>query len=380
MRLWGLLLILLLFVGCTADSEDVEINKVGIHKDCEGTDIKFDYPPVELDKIAYIVPMGRVHGEHVLPTDHQYYIAPDFMKQEAAEIVIDVYSPADGVVTDIQHMGSFRGDEDRPPMDDYRLVIQHTCTISSAFIHIDEISSKLAEVAPAFGEYTKVDVPVKAGEVIGTYRGSVDYNVVDDEVMLAGIVNPQSYKSFDEDKLHISDPFDYFNDELRSRLIAKSIRTAKPEGGKIDYDVDGRLVGSWFREGTRTGKEIDFNTRYWTDHLAVVYDHIDPEYVVVSIGSYEGKGRQFGVKGNSPDPAEVSVETGLVKYELVSYYYGDWDQKSLVRGIKVKNYESTEGVVLFQLIEDRKLKVEIFPGKTSAEVNGFTENAKTYER
>ena len=32
------------------------------------------------------------------------------------------------------------------------------------------------------------------------------------------------------------------------------------------------------------------------------------------------------------------------------------------------------------LIEDRRLKVETFPGKTAAQVSGFTENSKVYER
>ena len=48
--------------------------------------------------------------------------------------------------------------------------------------------------------------------------------------------------------------------------------------------------------------------------------------------------------------------------------------------LKIENYDFVQGVVLFQLIEDRKLKVEIFPGKEGSEVNGFTEDAKIYER
>ena len=39
-----------------------------------------------------------------------------------------------------------------------------------------------------------------------------------------------------------------------------------------------------------------------------------------------------------------------------------------------------QGVVLAQVIPGRKLKFEAFPGRTAAQVSGFTSNAKTYER
>ena len=44
------------------------------------------------------------------------------------------------------------------------------------------------------------------------------------------------------------------------------------------------------------------------------------------------------------------------------------------------NRALASGVALFQLVEDRKLKVETFAGKTAAEVSGFTANARIYER
>lgn len=42
--------------------------------------------------------------------------------------------------------------------------------------------------------------------------------------------------------------------------------------------------------------------------------------------------------------------------------------------------DRSHGVVLFQLLDDRTLKVETFPGKTAAQVDGFTESALLYER
>ena len=57
-----------------------------------------------------------------------------------------------------------------------------------------------------------------------------------------------------------------------------------------------------------------------------------------------------------------------------------WDRESLVKGLKLRNSDFVQGVVLFQLIEDRKLKVEIFPDTTAASVGTFTENAMIYVR
>ena len=43
-------------------------------------------------------------------------------------------------------------------------------------------------------------------------------------------------------------------------------------------------------------------------------------------------------------------------------------------------HSSYEGVVLLQMLENRLLKVEVFPGNTSSEIEKFTSNATIYER
>ncbi|MCH8991924.1 MAG: hypothetical protein IIA44_09290, partial [Acidobacteria bacterium] len=171
---------------------------------------------------------------------------------------------------------------------------------------------------------------------------------------------------------------------IQEQLIAKSLRSVEPFGGKFDYDIDGRLVGNWFLRGTNgyAGVERD---RYWAGHLAVAYDLFDPSHVVVSIGTFDGASVQFAVRGNAPDPGDVSIESEVVVYELVDYdYYVDgerWDRVSLVKGIEARNLDGRiYGVVLFQLVDDRTLRVETFPGKTAPQVTGFTASALIYER
>ena len=333
----------------------------------------FNYPPVELSKVEFILPMGGMSGNHVTPIDHQYYVSPDFGPNES--IQIDVYSPDDGTIVSMQHMGNFNN-------NDYRFVIQHTETLTSIYIHVDNLSPKLAQYAPVDGNYVNTNIPVSAGEILGNYVGSVDYNLVDNTVTLEGYVNLESYVA-EPWKIHTVDPFPYFKDSIENMLIAKSLRTVPPVAGKIDHDIDGRLVGNWFLENTNGYAGID-QSNYWIGHLAFAYDYIVPSHVIASFGNYNGEPRQFGVAGNSPDPADVSQSSGLVKYELVQYdyYNGDtqWDRKSLVKGLTMDNYPTVYGVLLVQLVEDRKLKMEIFYNQTANEVEGFTSEALYYVR
>lgn len=336
-------------------------------QECTGGRINFDHSPFNLDKIILIRPLGAMSDGHVTPTDHQYWRA-------AENEIVEVYSPGDGFITLIERMGTV--EEQR---QDWRVIIEHTCTISSIYIHIDTLAPKLVEQEPTTRRTSSVRIPVEAGEVIGWYDFSVDYNVVDKDITI-GLLTPELYEG-EPWKIHTQDPFLYFNEPLKSQLEALSLRTDPPLGGKIDYDIDGKLIGNWFEEGTMYSADNPW--QYWDTHLSISPDYIDPKHIVVSMGDFNGKPEQFGVKGNSPNPAEVGVGE-LVTYELVEFDYKDgddwWDRNKLVKGLKAKNSQEIHGVVLLELIEDRKLKVEIFPGKNAAQVSSLTKNAKIYER
>jgi hypothetical protein len=360
----------------TSSTEDRQGDADGGYTD--GSDcsepIMFDYPPVEMDRVNYILPLGAMTGGHVTPVDHQYYITRE-------DAWAEVYSPSDGVITSIQHMGSIPGD-DSVQIDDYRLEIEHTCSISSIFIHIDEVSDRIMEIAPPLNEYSSVRLDVEAGEVIGRYTGSVDYQVVDYDVFLTGFVIPESYN--EPWKMHTPDPFDYFKEPMKGQMTGLCLRSADPVGGRIDYDIEGRLVGNWFLENTNKYEGITGPTgAYYTGHLAIAYDSIDPEHIVISMGDFEGEPMQFGVVGNSPDPEDVGIETGIVEYELSDFEHFDGEDQweyDLVKGLDARNTESVHGVVLFQVLENNRLRMETFPGKTPSQVSGFTDSARTYER
>ena len=177
-----------------------------------------------------------------------------------------------------------------------------------------------------------------------------------------------------------------FNEPIKSKLIEKSVRTAEPISGKIDYDIDGKIVGNWFLEGTNGYSGIEKGGRYWLGHLSLVYDSIDPTRVVLSIGNYNGEdSRQYAVKGNLPNPSEIGLDSGMIKYELVRYTTvtsdgKQWDYNSPIKNLKTESQDNVEGVALVQMLEKRKIKFEVFPGKTGSQVSGFTSSAKIYER
>ncbi len=360
---------------CSNEEECKSKIDTKIQRECEGTKIKFDFAPVNLDKTNVLLPLGLMVGSHVTPIDHHY-----FQKFDNKKFDIEIYSPGKGHITSIQHMPGAKEGED------YRIIIEHTCTVSSIYIYVSYLPEKIKKHVSDGMRTVSVRIPVDAGELIGYYKSNLDYNLVDTDFVLQGFVVPEHYRG-ESWKIHVPNTYEYFNEPVRTRLIEKSIRTVEPISGRIDYDVDGKLVGNWFLQGTDgyagSGTSLD---RYWLGHLSIVYDAYTPDKIIFSIGNYQGEdSKQFAVKNNAPNPASVGVQDGLIKYELVKYDHvasdgSSWDRISLVKGLKLKSEELVQAIVLVQLVSDRVLKFEVFPKKEASQVDGFTTNAKIYER
>ncbi|MEK6837470.1 MAG: hypothetical protein AABX69_02360, partial [Nanoarchaeota archaeon] len=264
---------------------------------CEGSGtFMLGASPLALEDIEKIRPMGGLSSFHITPTDHQYWdtIGSDGRSEDTTNLErFKVYAPGDGLIVDIEHH------------TDYRVVIEHSCIFYTIFIHVDKLSDKIMAAAGLkegeVGNHAWPRIPVEEGEVIGTIGvGKLDFSVIDANVTLKGFVKPESYEG-EPWKIHAVDTFDYYEEPLKSRLLDKNIRKVPPLGGKIDYDIDGRLVGTWFKENTNGYRGLG-NEQYWGSHLSIVYDAIDPSQVRISIGDFGGRQGQlqFGVKGNSP--------------------------------------------------------------------------------
>ena len=367
---------------------------------------------MDLDNIRLIEPMGKLHGSHVTPTDHTYIRhtkLPEFREHQNAvragqppqpwSSPYDVKSPADGYITDIQAFPFAPPDYGYTGiLEDYRVIIWHSCAVSTIFIHLGGLAPEILEFTgeiPSGGGWTPRgrnarSLRVTAGQVIGKVGAQgIDFSVHDNRVRLEGLAVPTHYKD-EAWKIHTVDPFAYFDNNLKSSLQAKNLRSADPKGGRIDYDVQGRLVGTWFLEGTQDysgGGDHSFCGNrpcpYWKGHLAIAYDYIDPTLIRVSIGAEVGIDKSlcricdgvYGVQGNGPDPVEVELDSGLVKYNLVGFEHtGEFR-------VVTKNVENPVlGVFLAQVIDDSTIKMEVFPGRTAAEIEGFSNEAKIYYR
>jgi len=366
--------------------------------------VVFTVSPIPLEAINAVEPLGELTGivaGHITPGDHagfQYAAGPDFP-------AYDLRALADGYIVRVERHTYTPPDGYPANIKNYHVYFEHSCTFFTGYIHVTEFApeilaadDELQEVDAALitrDQYVYPRIPVKAGQIIGKVQGSslLGMLTVDMSVTHTSYVTPSIYDG-EPWKLHAVAPYNYFSEPIRERLMEKNPRTAEPRGGKYDYDVDGRLAGNWFLEGsggypgnsdTVSGTCGNMVCPYWTGHLAFVYDFMDPSQVRISIGydAIEYPQGPYGIKGNAPDPTDVSVESGLVVYELVALEDITAESGFVTMGkpLVTRNDESAVlGVFLVQMIDDQTIKMEVFPNKTAAQVTGFTDAAHTYLR
>jgi len=362
--------------GSNAESESDPAIEKGYelsHGACEGRgSVTLSTSPMEESDFSYVIPYGLMVGAHVTPIDHMYFVPAEW---DSLRDAYTVRAMADARLVSIEYRNG-----------DYRIVFAHTCTF---FTYYDLVTSLTPRLEEEFeknrsGNYASVNILVSEGDLIGYIGGqTLDFAVWDTETELDGFVVPEHYES-EPWKIHTADPYNYYSEELHELLTEKNIRTAEPISGKIDYDIDGKLVGNWFLEGTN-GYQGLVQSNYWSGHLSFVYNHIDPDAIMISIGDFYGEAKQFAVKGNEPDPEDVDMTSGLVKYTLIDFEYiksdgKSWDRISLEKNIKMKGTSQIHGCILVQMIEDRRIKVETFPNINCSSTNEFTEELRIYER
>ncbi|MBI3495406.1 hypothetical protein HY065_02155, partial [Candidatus Berkelbacteria bacterium] len=312
----------------------------------ENKTLKLSALPIKLENIHHIVPMGRMADAHVTPTDHGYIIFGD---QQSAPDAYEIYAPGDARITKLEHFTEtiLEKRPNLPTTDDYRIEFQHPCNITSYYIHIDKPVQKILDAIGGQRNAAPQNLTVKAGELIGHAGGTgFDFAVVDYNTTLPGFLTPALYER-EPWKVHTVDFFDAFAEPVRSQLLTKGIRATAPFAGKIDYDVEDKLVGNWFKKGTggyagtTAGQGSKPPERYWDGHVSFAYHHIDPAAVEISIGNYDGRAGQFALLNNAPDPKTITVESGPIKLELVKFSYRNPDgrqldsEQDIVKGVTV---------------------------------------------
>ena len=353
--------------------------------------------PLRLDDIGYIIPLGNMQSGHTTPSDHLYLVpkgaanrpnnqrnGPRMDDRDFSQLY-DVVAVADGFIVMLQWRPNPQGGQakyDPSVFDrevDLKIFIEHSAHVWSYVDHLIEVDPAIMKDVPGGvqpGRPVNVRIPVKAGQVIGKIGNQTfDFSLIDTSTTRKGFIKPEHFRQRDPQKPHVVDPFDYIAEPLRGQLIKKGARKVPPFGGRIDYDIDGKLIGNWYEQGTGGYAGLNRRIDYWVGHLSIVYHHLDPKIIVVSIGNYDGRAQQFWIKGNQPDPATIGEKDGAVKYELIHGQLGSSGQTQMRQ-----DGDQVQGTVLVQVMPDQKLKFEAFPGMTGTQVQGFTENAKTYER
>ena len=338
---------------------------------------------VPTNLLTKIEPLGKMADSHVTPTDHLYV----HWARPVSGTTEYVVAPADGQIVEISRFPSdnvVRYDSSII-VPDYRMVLMHSCAFFTIFIHMAELAPAIAEQTgpiPLGGRWSfshSGPIEVKAGDPLSKISSTgLDWSVHDADVTLSGFVVPEHYVG-EPWKIHTVDPFQFYEEPLRSELLSKVVRKVEPRAGKIDYDIEDTILGNWFLEGTIDYGGNTDDSEYWKGHLAIAYGWIDPSQVRISIGFDTGIDDQlcnnvcfsaFGVRGNQPDPVTVGKEAGLVKYELMSRQgpYSEQVGKTAL------------GTFLVQHLGDRTIRVELITGKSPQEVTGFSIAARIYHR
>lgn len=366
----------------------------------DNPNVQYTALPMAMDDIKFVQPIGELREGHIVPGDHG---GIDY-KTSPTSTPVKVFMPADGFLVRVEKH-PYEPPQGYPKMNHYHVYLEHSCTFFTGFVHVTEFALDILQASPQLKtldekeisqfENILLRIPVKAGQQLGTAWsfGLLGWVTVDLTYTNKGYLNPQSYKG-ENWRIHSVSGFDYLEPSLREKINSKNPRAKEPRGGKIDFDIEGKLVGGWFEKGTGGFRDVNvapkqcgnFPCPYWEGHLALVYDYVDPSQLRVSVGYNFGLSDRtpFGVKGNSPDFKDIGVENGLVKYELVALkdisQEKGYDTEGGSALITLNDDSKSLGILLAQVVDKDSIKVEIFPGKTQEQVNGFSSKVRVYHR
>lgn len=355
-----------------SDDKPIKAGKKLSANQCQGEGVpyKLSVSPMKIEDFAFIHPYGLMIGSHVTPIDHQYFEPID---RSLGKDSYEVRAMADSKLVGI---------ETHPTR--IRLVFAVSCTF---FYYYDLLTSVESGITDK-----NLPIDVKAGQLIGHIGGqTLDFAVWDTTKPLKGFIVPEHYGS-ETWKPYTADPLDYYTDDLKILILSKYVRTAEPISGKIDYDIDGKLIGNWFELGTVGYGGVSQNptSDYWKGHLSIVPFAYDPSAYIISVGflTSEGGGpdNQFSIPRDAPKPETIGVDSGLVKYDLRRWNDlkpdgSRWNHMEFTKNVKLDNdHEPISGCALIQLLETRKLKFETFLKQSCDNINGFSPLARTYER
>lgn len=344
MKLLGVLLLIMLIIGCVESDKSVYPvdSEVEMRPPTGGLDKCSDQALslalVDVDMIDYITPLGNLNPpEHTLPTQHMY-----IMLNSAG---VELYSPGDLKVTGISSNEVLEEGK-----KDYGLTLALCEDVYIYFLHIKELSTELvslldgAECSSYGGKYghcyknleKKEYYELSTGDYIGKV-GSDDQTNFDfgayDYRHKNEFVNLERYQSRGP---YIVCPLDLYDGIVKEELYGLLELTREPKCGRINHDVAGTLNGNWFH-----GDVTTVSPDAWGNDLSFADNNRDFPAAMISVGGlFTNPGRwgftpkHLGFVNRAFD--EVTPDGGI-------YCYTGIDQT---------------GRIIVQLESDTRLKIE----------------------
>jgi len=261
-----------------------------------------------IDRELYysIVPLGNVWPPaHVFPTDHIYFslLKSDPDNWDSAPVDVPVYAPADIFMVSLASQEHLYAD---PPYVDFdiefvicsevRFRLGHMTTLSPVLLEALENPDSCEEYIA--GERLRrgcwLDLSdqdaifIEQGQLLGTTGGRLGQNMLDlwaTDMRMEPLPFANVDRYWDE-YLQTACPLDYFVEPLSSELrnlfgghTGEVQRSIEPTCGQILYDMPGTAQGNWFFNAPSSPED---------PHLSLVYDNVDPNRGVFSIGNAFG--------------------------------------------------------------------------------------------
>lgn len=244
----------------------------------------FTTPFTDLTMISAMLPPAVISGERF---KNRSYISIG-RDAEGGFFEVPIYAPADSTLVSITYFTQPATDEnDRQIlMELYVLEFQVSCEVTYGFDHVDRLVGAAADAAPAEpapdtrNAAVYVNVPFKAGELIGYTRGTPRARNWDFIVTNRGqanvFANPDRYAAQGDLRSLLTGAcgYDYFPPAIRSQFYA--LLHGLTEDAESCFgmpDEPGAIAGGWFSQkfGVRDPGEFDPG---WAVAIGTAYDQI----------------------------------------------------------------------------------------------------------
>ena len=335
--------------------------------------VSFTHPPVGLDDVSFFESMGAMYTPY--QEDHGGFFHPAIFGGEPTTPVI---APAAGQIVEIRTHAGHDG------AVEHAVRLRISTTIMVLWGHVGRLSDRLAPEAGPLGTGRDVAIPVEAGEVIGTVANTALDFAVNDTTIRTRILHPEFYGS----NPHAAPLEDYYQEPLRSRIRALTLRDGEPRTGTMGHDVAGTLSGLWYLEGSdpRAFRE-DHAFHFGYHHLLTGQSAVIDGRAYVDSGGGGTPLWSFWIKGN-PRWADITPGSGPVKFEMYasrSGLAGSFPNWTLEDTSGLDASTTTVSVLLVEMLDAGTVRLERFdasdPGGISPDdVTGFTGDARLYRR